>query len=101
MGTDVEEVRVVYAKLFNVLALKFTPHGGEHIQATEILLVCGRLQPMLHVRGPSHTGSGRSLRTNLSRTPSKGSSGEAELTRWSVASVNSDGEPVETIKEAV
>ena len=98
MGTDVEEVRVVYAKLFNVLALKFTPHGSEHIQATEILLLCGRLQPMLHVRGVSHQNSGR-LARQPSRTPSKGSSDE--VTRWCVESVNSDGEKVHTVREAV
>ena len=41
-----DEIRVVYSQLFNVLALKFTPHGSEHIQSTEIMLMQGRLYPL-------------------------------------------------------
>ncbi|CAK9104456.1 unnamed protein product [Durusdinium trenchii] len=59
-----EEVRVVYSQLFNVLALKFTPHGSEHIQATEISLIQGRLEPMClglrTVPGPSRDSVGDS-----------------------------------------
>ena len=46
--TDFEGVRAAYARLFNVLALKFTSHGSESIQGTEIQVMKGRLEPMLH-----------------------------------------------------
>jgi len=48
LKTDFEGVRAAYARLFNVLALKFTSHGSEAIQATEILVMNGRLGPMLN-----------------------------------------------------
>ena len=32
-NTDFEGVRAAYARLFNVLALKFTSHGSESIQS--------------------------------------------------------------------
>eukprot|EP00913_Durusdinium_trenchii_P035428 g33154.t1 len=60
LGTDFEEVRVVYSQLFNVLALKFTPHGSEHIQATEISLIQGRLEPMLNSAVPERSNSSQS-----------------------------------------
>ena len=46
-NTDFEGVRSAYARLFNVLALKFTSHGSESIQSTEIQVMKGRLAPML------------------------------------------------------
>ena len=46
-GTDYEGVRAAYARLFNVLALKFTSHGSESIQSTEITVMSGRLAPMI------------------------------------------------------
>ncbi|OLP95414.1 Sushi, von Willebrand factor type A, EGF and pentraxin domain-containing protein 1 [Symbiodinium microadriaticum] len=46
-NTDFEGVRAAYARLFNVLALKFTSHGSESIQSTEIQVMNGRLAPML------------------------------------------------------
>ena len=47
MDTDFEEVRAAYAKLFNVLALKFSQHGSESIQKTEIVMISARLQSFL------------------------------------------------------
>eukprot|EP00435_Cladocopium_sp_Y103_P014291 s1178_g3.t1 len=47
-STDFEGVRAAYARLFNVLALKFTSHGSESIQATEIHVMKGRLESMIH-----------------------------------------------------
>lgn len=76
LGTDFEEVRVVYSQLFNVLALKFTPHGSEHIQATEISLIQGRLEPMLNSAVPERSNSSQSsiqmlMRQNSRRSNSK------------------------------
>lgn len=48
MNTDFEGVRAAYARLFNVLALKFTSHGSEHIQGTEIQVMGQRLESMIH-----------------------------------------------------
>ena len=47
MDTDFEGVRAAYAKLFNVLALKFSQHGSESIQKTEIAMISARLQAFL------------------------------------------------------
>ena len=46
-GTDISTVKATYTVLFNMLALKFTAHGTESIQATEVQLMCGRVLPLL------------------------------------------------------
>ena len=46
--TDLSTVKGTYTILFDMLALNFTAHGTEQIQATEIHLMCGRVLPLLH-----------------------------------------------------
>eukprot|EP00435_Cladocopium_sp_Y103_P010730 s2299_g2.t2 len=47
MNTDFRRVERIYRTIFNVLALKFTAHGSAHILSTEILVLKGRLMPLL------------------------------------------------------
>lgn len=47
MNTDFQRVERTYRTIFNVLALKFTAHGSAHILSTEILVLKGRLMPLL------------------------------------------------------
>ena len=46
-GTELATVKATYTLLFNMLALKFTSHGTESIQTTEIHLMCGRILPLM------------------------------------------------------
>jgi len=80
MDTDFEGVRAAFAKLFNVLALKFSQHGSEHIQRTEVAMIGARLKPMLSSGGSAvdrYSSSNASRRSNpggAARVPSKTSS---------------------------
>ena len=67
--TDFEGVRAAYARLFNVLALKFTSHGSESIQTTEIQVMNGRLAPML---------SAGKVEVDLKKSPTKQASMEVD-----------------------
>eukprot|EP00931_Biecheleriopsis_adriatica_P098945 TRINITY_DN7315_c0_g1_i1.p1 TRINITY_DN7315_c0_g1~~TRINITY_DN7315_c0_g1_i1.p1 ORF type:complete len:1557 (-),score=234.42 TRINITY_DN7315_c0_g1_i1:112-4782(-) len=46
-GVSLEKVSVAFGKLFNVLALKFTSHGSQMIQNTEVEVLGSRLAMML------------------------------------------------------
>ena len=72
LGTDLSTVKATYGVLFNMLALKFTSHGTERIQATEVHLMCGRILPLLHAEAvssisPSNHSPSRSGRRNSGR----------------------------------
>mmetsp|Transcript_13467 Transcript_13467/g.29647 ORF Transcript_13467/g.29647 Transcript_13467/m.29647 type:complete len:770 (+) Transcript_13467:1-2310(+) len=75
METDFDGVRAAYAKLFNVLALKFSQHGSEHIQNTEIAMIGARLQPMLSGTGPGaverYSSSASSRRSSRRSHPAR------------------------------
>eukprot|EP00435_Cladocopium_sp_Y103_P005389 s2299_g1.t2 len=68
METDFEGVRAAYAKLFNVLALKFSQHGSEHIQKTEIAMIGARLKPMLSANQPPATSTRLGSKSSTSTT---------------------------------
>lgn len=78
LQTDFESVRIIYQRLFNVLALKFTSHGSNQIQAAEIMVLVGRLLPM--IEAPSvdsrveRASALQRLRTIMSTAESKGGS---------------------------
>ena len=72
LGTDLSTVKATCTVLFNMLALKFTSHGTERIQATEVHLMCGRILPLLHTEAismisPTNQGSSKSGRRNSGR----------------------------------
>ncbi|CAK9062823.1 unnamed protein product [Durusdinium trenchii] len=69
--TDFEGVRAAYARLFNVLALKFTSHGSESIQGTEIQVMTGRLAPMID-DASAKTDSVRPVRSGKADPSGKG-----------------------------
>eukprot|EP00435_Cladocopium_sp_Y103_P016147 s1465_g4.t1 len=77
LQTDFERVRIIYQQLFNVLALKFTSHGSNHIQAAETMVLVGRLLPMIEAPSADSTvdraSAQQRLRTIMSTAEAKSS----------------------------
>lgn len=97
LQTDFESVRIIYQQLFNVLALKFTSHGSNHIQAAEIMVLVGRLLPMIEAPSADSTVERASalqrLRTIMSSAESRnGKVGSQRDSSPSEASPSADPE---------